>query len=518
MNNKLNIIILISIFFMAQIMPAQALDSAEKQLEESIQKLDNTKLEQFENEIIQDLSTDDKTLEQVQSEIDKQIIDKVMEELEENYKKHLISESEKQTDDTTEEHVFDVNMIIKSGIEKNQYLSLDTCLEIAILNNPRIQAAIKNTDVYEHKIGQVMANYFPKLNFSTGYSGLDQSTADTMTKSFNIANVGISQLIYDFGKTSTNIDIHKTNLDSVEAELKAIINNIVFDVKKAYFELLFAFHKQEVMDESVEQFKQHLEQAESFYEVGTRSKIDVLTAEVNYSNAKLEYVKSKNAVDAAFAKLNNTMGLPESPVYFLTGELSYIEQDVDFQNLIDTAYNNRPDLQSVMLQTEASKKRINLAKKDYLPSIEGGAGYNVKNISSGPGSDTNNSWNFGVSMDLPILNAYLTKKKVNEAKASHEKQTYEAQMLKDELYFEVRQAYIDFIEAKKTVPTSEVILKQAQANYDLAKGRYEVGVGNPVELKDAELTHRNAKLSHYNALYNYNVALARLENVIGSHL
>ncbi|NLF84408.1 MAG: TolC family protein, partial [Candidatus Gastranaerophilales bacterium] len=62
---------------------------------------------------------------------------------------------------------------------------------------------------------------------------------------------------------------------------------------------------------------------------------------------------------------------------------------------------------------------------------------------------------------------------------------------------------------------AEVALKQAEESFNLAKGRYKVGVGDPIELKDAELTHRNAQFAYYRALYDYNVAIAKLENVIG---
>ncbi len=427
-----------------------------------------------------------------------------------------------ETEEIKPEEDDEISRILRSGIEENQYLALDNCLKIAIVNNPTIRAAISNTEVYRNRVGKARAEYFPRFNVSNGYDYNNQATFaalfDIDVSNFDILNIGISQLIYDFGKTGTDIDIQKTNLKAEKETLQATINDIAFNVKQAYFNLLLAFHRQDVMMESVNQFIQLLDQAKAFYEVGSKPKIDVLTAEVNLSNSKLALIKAKNQVEIAFATLNNTMGLPESPAYRLKDKLRYVEEDFKFNEIIQTAYEKRPDYKSAVLKVEASKKEIKLAKKDYFPTIAGGAGFNLTSFDTEIDSNIDEGWRAGVSLDLPILNPYLVHKKINEAKASFEKETSDALALKNDLYYQVKEAYNEFIEAKSSVPASEVALKQAEENYELAKGRYEVGVGDPIELKDAELTYRSAKLAYYETLYDYNVALAKIENVTGTGL
>lgn len=422
----------------------------------------------------------------------------------------------------TEKKQDDITRIIKSGIEENQYLALDKCIKVAIANNPRIRAAISNTEVFKNRVGKAKSDYFPRFNINNGYSIDNQATFanlfDLDVNSFNIVNIGISQLLFDFGKTGTKIDIQKTNLNAEKAALKATINNIVFDVKKSYFNLLLAFHKQDVLKESVEQYKQLLEQAKAFYEVGSKPKIDVLTAEVNFSNAKLDLIRAENNVEIAFANLNNTMGLPESPVYRLKDKLRHVEETFQFKELIKKSYENRPDFKSAVLRVEASQKEIKLAKKDYFPTLEGFSGFRITAFDTELDSNIDEGWNAGINLDLPVLNPYNIHKKIKEAKASYEKETSEAQALKNDLYFQVKQAYTSFIEAQSTIPAAKAALEQAKETYELAKGRYEVGVGNPIELKDAELTYRNSKFAYYEALYDYNTAVAGIENVTGAWL
>ena len=81
---------------------------------------------------------------------------------------------------------------------------------------------------------------------------------------------------------------------------------------------------------------------------------------------------------------------------------------------------------------------------------------------------------------------------------------------------DVKQAYIQLKNAKENVPVSKNALVQAQEQFNLARGRYKVGMGDVIELKDAETTYRNAQLDYYKSLLNYNISAANLERVVGT--
>ena len=74
------------------------------------------------------------------------------------------------------------------------------------------------------------------------------------------------------------------------------------------------------------------------------------------------------------------------------------------------------------------------------------------------------------------------------------------------------------LERKNSIPVAFLGLKQAKENYDLSYGRYKVGVGNPVELKEAQVQYQDAMLRYYNSLYQFNSARADLEKFIGKNL
>ena len=86
------------------------------------------------------------------------------------------------------------------------------------------------------------------------------------------------------------------------------------------------------------------------------------------------------------------------------------------------------------------------------------------------------------------------------------------------IFYEIQQAYYSMVEKKNSIPVSFLGMKQAKENYELSYGRYKVGVGNPVELKEAQVAYQNAMLQYFNSLAQFNSSRADLEKYIGKNL
>ena len=127
------------------------------------------------------------------------------------------------------------------------------------------------------------------------------------------SSVGLSQTIFDFGKTPTQVRINSLNTESSRFDLDNTLNTVVFNVKQAFYNVLQAQRNRDVASESVKQFQQHLDQAQGFYSVGTKSKIDVTKAEVDLSNARLNLIKAENQVKLSLVTLNSAMGMSNVP-------------------------------------------------------------------------------------------------------------------------------------------------------------------------------------------------------------
>jgi outer membrane protein TolC len=124
-------------------------------------------------------------------------------------------------------------------------------------------------------------------------------------------------------------------------------------------------------------------------------------------------------------------------------------------------------------------------------------------------------WSVGAQLSVPLFSGYLTKYQVEEARANLDVLAANEALIRQTIYQEVKQAWLNLQEAADRIATAELTVRQATENLDLANGRYAYGVGNPIEVTDALVSVSNAKTAHIAALYDYRLAQASLEKAAG---
>lgn len=443
-------------------------------------------------------------------------------------------------------------------INEGETLTIDRCVEIAMHKNPSINLEVNTSRVMQSKIGQIKSDFLPQLGLTTGYNRQNFITDSDKDIAFNnySGNIWLNQLIYDFGRTSGKSKIASLNVNSSKYDIENAVIQVAYNVKAAYYQSLSAKLNIDIIDKSIKQYERHLKQSNAFFEVGTKAKIDVINAEVNLSNAKLNYIKANNTYKLAIANLNNAMGIFQTPQYKLANTLTYRNKDSDkkeepisskekpnsvqkinnkavlksnvsknnmidnlvlekydinLENALKKAFENRPDLKARANKESAAKESVKLIKRDYYPRISSFASYGA----GGSKSPLDSGWAIGANVTLPVFNGLLTNSQLKEGKANLDVVKSEIDILKQNIYLEVQQAYINITETEKRIPVAEIIVKQAKENLDLSNGRYNVGVGNFIELQGAETNYNNAQLSYIQTLYDYNIARCNLEKSMG---
>lgn len=413
-------------------------------------------------------------------------------------------------------------------IKKDEMLTLQRCVDIAIVKHPTIVAAQGNVNASESRVSEAKSNYYPQIAANAAYSrikpitgaqrlvstGINGTSASNLTSSFDQfqAGVTLSQNIWDFGKTSAQVDIQKFLLGSSRADFETTVEQVVFGVKQAYYGVLQQQRNKAVAIDTVKQFQLHLDQAKGFYEVGTHPKYDVTKAEVDLSNAKLALIKVENNLKVAKVTLNNAIGVPDAPDYNVEDILAFQKYEITFPQAIDTAYKNRPDLQSTVAKRMSIERSVDLAKTGYYPALTGSAQYTRSDTVFFPQAD---GWSAGVALTFPIFSGFLTKSQIEEAKANLAAARANEETLKQSILLDVQQAYLNLNVAEDSISNTQLTVQQATENLEIANGRYAAGVGNPIEVSDAEVSLAVAKTAYNQALYDYKVARASLEKAMG---
>jgi outer membrane protein len=398
-------------------------------------------------------------------------------------------------------------------IQKGDILTLQQCINTALKNHPAINAAAGTIRQSESKIGQARAGYYPQINIQSDYSRIGPAPTSLRSDPYNYYSnsLNLNQTLFDFGKTSSSVDIQILTKQSAEADFQNTAASLVLGVKEAYYSFLKAKMSEIVAKETVNQFQQHFDVAETFFETGKSSKIDVTSAEVNLSNARIQLISVQNALHIARVTLNKAMGLISAPEYDVE-EQFYLEKiSISFETALAQAYENRPDLLSTGLKKEALEKGIDLNKKGYLPVLSGNAAYGY----AGDDTSMDKSWNVGVALAFPLFSGLSTKYAVDEARANLDVAKANEESLRQSVYQEVQSAWLNRREAFERIEAGRIIVRQAEENVELAKGRYETGVGNSIEITDAMIKLNNAKMTYITALSDFSVAQARLEKAIG---
>lgn len=427
-----------------------------------------------------------------------------------------VVQAEKPAVNTDENKTVLTDTAYHGSINTNKIIEVNDCVKIALEKHPAIHAAMSNADIYKSKIAQAWSNYFPTFSAGVSYSRNDMQMANFAFPTqkydmFYTPTVSGNLLLFDFGKTKSQADLAKKTYESAQFNLQNSINSVIFTVKQAYYNLLFAQQQVQVYEDTVKDYTMHLEQAQAYYDIGKKAKIDVLTAEYNLGNAKLNLIQAKNTLKIAFVELSNAMGMPDYSDYEVTDNLTTKAYGIDVEDAVKNAYETNPALLAAKKKSDASELLVRASKRAFAPNVNGFASY----TRGGKRIDTDYGYQFGAELSYKTVNLMLLKKQVDEAKATYKKDLADYENAKQNVYFQVKQAYINLTNAQESIAVAKLSMDQAKEQYDQASGRYKVGLGDAIELKDAETTYRNSQLSYYNTLLNYHVSAANLEQVMG---
>lgn len=441
------------------------------------------------------------------------------------------------------------------AVQKGMVLSLDDCIEIALKNSPAVKKSRYNWQLSKTDVALAKSAYFPTIGIGAGgdYSNSHTNTKNSTNRYYS-AEASVSQLIWNFGKINSKIRMQKFNQIASEFNFDNTVLSTIYTVRNNYYAVLAAKAAMDVNRANVQINERNYQRTKAYFDEGIKSKIDLVNAEVYLSDSKVALVKSVNTYRNAMVKLNNSMYIAYAPDYEIKStetfnfkrneipvnltkisekrDLSELPANVEnatltssveklnvmenyafqpfpytFEEAVDIAVKNRPDLKAYENTLKAMKQSLLYIKRDYYPEITGTAGYGYRTTLD------SNSYNLGIAVKSSV-NIWGKKSEIDAGKIQVKLAQNEIDLLKQNIYFEVQSAYIDMVQLEKQIPLLAVKVRQTLENLELADGRYFVGIGDYIELQDAKVNYNNAQQAYVEAVYNYNVARANLEEAI----
>ena len=402
---------------------------------------------------------------------------------------------------------------------KENTLTLDEAVQIALENHPNIKAAKERIGAQGAVLGQQMAAYYPTLNFNNVYRTSTQSgTTETSAQAFDFFSsaANLNMTLYNFGKREGAVQAARDTLDATEFNYKTTVDSVVLGVKQGYYAYLQARAIVQVREETVKSRELLVRQARAFYEVGTRARIDVARAESNLYTAQADLIAAQNALKVAWVTFKNALGLRELAERPLAEEAIITTIPYTLDEAREIAYNSRPELKSFEAQRRAQDQSIAVARRGHLPDLIFDANYGRRNDSrNGNTFPLNPTWQAQLSLNVPIFDGFRTTHRVEETLRNYYVIKFQEEQQRQQVALDVEQAYLRLVELQERIKANEAAAGAAKENLDLATGRYQVGVGSIIEVTDAQTLYTDAQTTYVRALYDYKIADAQLTRAIG---
>ena len=463
--------------------------------------------------------------------------------------------------------VSEIELPAISSFKKNQQnfitMSIEECVNYALAHNPNLAVGLQHIKAAESGIGQQKASFAPRLTARVNYNHLGNKgtrIANTHTDSVGF-NAGISQLIWDFGKTTARINMAKYDTQSAQYDYEYDILNVVYNVKMNYYNVLRSLANLDIFEQNVRINTLNYERTKAMFDEGLKSKIDVVNAEVNLADSKIQLVDAQNSLATNVLTLKNSMYYSDSKNFIVENTENFgflkadykkkmqslddskvikevnakknedglimlssgiehndIIQDYELtpyklsrQEAVDKALENRPDLKSNRMLAKVQEESLKAIKRSYAPELTADLtwGY-TKNEST-----YSSPLQVGASMGLGSINPYGIHWQVKEGEAYLDIANHNINISKSDIYWEVQENYINMRQLERKIPLMSQKVKASLENFELADGRYSVGLNNYVELQDALANYNNAQLSFVEAVFEYNVARETLRKSMG---
>jgi outer membrane protein len=405
--------------------------------------------------------------------------------------------------------------------------------QIAIKNNPQISVghllALAQHQVYR----EARSAELPTVNGNITAVDANEGSrigAGFLTAShlFEHAGAGVTltQLITDFGRTVNLVSSAKLQEKAQNANALATTEDVVLATDQAFYNALQAQALLKVAQQTVDTRGSVEHQVDELTKAKLKSTLDLTFAQVNLSQAKLLQLDAQNNVDSTIAALTAVLGFDKNIRYELVEDDSQAPPppppDVDV--LINTALQQRPDLQTLTFNQQAAEKFRRAQRDQLFPTISalGIAGAtpvrpDCVGGTCNPGYFIS-SWYgaVGVNVEVPIFNGFLFTASASEAKFRANAARESTRNLHDNVVRDVRTAWLSATNAFQKVGVSDELAKEANLSLSLAQGRYQMGLSSIVELSQAQLQQTDAAIGYVNAQYQYRLALSALNFEIGA--
>lgn len=410
---------------------------------------------------------------------------------------------------------------ISSTMQAN-ILTLSRAEAIALANQPRMLAAQQRALAAADQIRESRSGYFPSVEFNA--TGVRVADADTATAAGNLTTSSLSdrfayggnltQLVTDFGRTSALVEEARDRATAQKDIATLTRADVRLNVREAYYRVLGAEAVLRAAEAAQTNRRLVARQLSDLAKGELRSTLDVQFANVLVSQAALAVVRARSTVARSRAHLATDMGI-EQPVLAPLSDVTIASEGPppSPDDLLAQAKANRADLQAAQARQSAAQHFAVAERRLSFPTLNilaaaGEIPYHDNTLHDSYAAA-------GFNLSIPVFNGGLFAAQRRQAVHEANIETRDVQQLQLEVSEQVRDDWYRANEAYQSIDVTGRLVSESKEALRLAQDRYNAGLGNIVELNEAQLNETSAEIEAANAVYTYLTRRAQLDFATG---
>ena len=408
-------------------------------------------------------------------------------------------------------------------------LTLDKALEIALDENPTIKVAAEEIALKKVASKEAWQSLLPEASLN---GSLDHTTKAAEMKlndmSFkmgqdgtNTANAGLSINLPLFAPAVYRaMSMTKTDIELAVEKSRASELDLINQVTKAYYQLMLAQDSYEVLQGSYKLAEDNFNVVNAKYQQGAVSEFDKISAEVQMRSIKPNVISAANAVTLAKLQLKVLMGITADVDIKTDDNLTNYESML-FANQLkeeDMSLENNTTMKQFELNMKLLEKNVKSLKTNFMPTLSMSFSYQYQSLYNPNINFFDYTWSNSSSLmfnlSIPLYRA-SNFTKVKSARIQMRQLDWNRIDTERKLNMQVVSYRNNMTASSEQVVSNKENVMQAEKAVQIAGKRYEVGKGTVLELNSSQVSLTQAQLTYNQSIYDYLVAKADLDQVLG---
>jgi len=447
------------------------------------------------------------------------------------------------------------------GTEGPRTLTLEGAVRTAVERSPQLEAARYALEEANERVSEAWGSVFPTLDLSTTYTRNLSAAVSFLPAVIFDPNAGPDELIpVRFGADnlwalSVNLEQPLFNAAAFigvgaagrfqalqEEVVRGQVQEVVTRVRTSYYQLLLAQEQRRLLNNSLLRVEESLAETQALNQAGLASDYDVLRLQVERANLVPNVRRAENAVvqgkRALGVELNFSDG--EAEGLQLAGSLAEMDLDDPANNsadnqailtlagvaegipadtLVSLAVSGRSDVRQLEATEDLRRTELRLEQVEYLPKISLFGTYGINSQQNGNpeffGEPRAYSRLAGVQLTFPIFQGFQRDARIDQKRAVVRQAEAQTSLARSQAASQVRTLAEQVEEARLRAQGQRLAVEQAQRGFEIARAQYREGLGSQLELTDSEVALRQSEFNYAQAVYDYLVARAQLDESVG---